>query len=248
MDRFQYFNHWTEEQRRDCFGRAKVRNFKPEETIFAEGRSPINYVHFVLSGRCMVLQCLKLIKTVTKYGNCRYHLADAQPIEDEITQFYRRQNSRMAQLQQSTLQTADNLRLPVDAQPSKQSLQSPINYECHFIDIGSYACGSVFGVGEHMDDRSVVARNQVQCLLLPRYWLLQKRQNVNNVWSRIRIFIEQRQMSRPQLFDWYLKELRWRRYRTQLRQDVVSQHLATHPTALCDVPTMCRIEESDVYA
>lgn len=114
--------------------------------------------------------------------------------------------------------------------------------------MASYACGSVFGVGEHMDDRSVVARDQVQCLLIPRYWLLQKPQNVNNVWSRIRIFIEQRQLSRTQLFDWYLKELRWRRYRARLRQDVVSEHVETHSTDLYDVPTLCRIEESDVYA
>ncbi|XP_062551855.1 uncharacterized protein LOC134217098 [Armigeres subalbatus] len=244
MDRFQYFNHWSEDQRRDCLGRAKVRTFEPDDTIFEEGRSPVNYVHFVLSGRCVVLQCLKLIKTVTKYGSRRYHLAEPRPIVDEITQFHRRRSSRLTELQSTTLQTAES---SSEDNTRKQSTQSAHDYEYHFVDIGSYSCGSVFGVGEHMDDRSVVARDAVQCLLIPRYWLLQKRQNVNNVWSRIRIFIEKRQLSREQLFEWYLKELRWRQFRKQLRDNLVAVHATKHSTAADDAPTLSRIEDSEAY-
>lgn len=98
-----------------------------------------------------------------------------------------------------------------------------------------------------MDDRSVVARDAVQCLLIPRYWLLQKRQNVNNVWSRIRIFIEKRQLSREQLFEWYLKELRWRQFRKQLRDNLVAVHATKHSTAADDAPTLSRIEDSEAY-
>ncbi|XP_029711360.1 uncharacterized protein LOC109428521 [Aedes albopictus] len=239
MNRFQYFNHWTDEQRRDCLRRAKVRTFDADDIIFEEGRrSPVNYVHFVLSGKCAVLQCLKVRKTTTKFGAIRYRLAEARPIEDEITQFHRRRSSRLVGLAHNTTESS-----------SEQSTQrAAINYEYHFVDIGSYTCGSVFGVGEHMDDRSVVARDAVQCLVIPRYWLLQKRQNGNNVWNRIRIFLEQRQPSRQLMFEWYLKELRWRRLRQQLRDNVVAVRVRTNPTAVCDVPTLSRIEDSDVFA
>lgn len=74
MGRFQYFDHWTDEQRQDCQTRAKVREFDPGQTIFVEGRSPVNYAHFVLSGRCMVVQCLKMIKV--RFG---YFVASTQP-------------------------------------------------------------------------------------------------------------------------------------------------------------------------
>lgn len=133
------------------------------------------------------------------------------------------------------------------AESPEDSKQRPPNFEYHFVDIGSYSCGSVFGVGEHMEDRSVVARDVVQCLLIPRYWLLQKPQSMNNVWSRIRIFIEQRQPSRQKLFEWYLKEVRWRRLRKQLRENVVGVRVRINSTDVGDVPTLSRIEDSDVF-
>ncbi|KAL1379429.1 hypothetical protein pipiens_014914 [Culex pipiens pipiens] len=214
MGRFQYFDHWTDEQRQDCQTRAKVREFDPGQTIFVEGRSPVNYAHFVLSGRCMVVQCLKMIKsklsTVIVYPNCR----KLPPVEE--------------------LKRLQSLR--------------PIEYEYRFLDVATFGCGSVFGVGEHMDDRTVVARSRVQCLLIPRYWLLQKPQNQNNVWNRVRVFIEQRQPSRDKLFEWFLSDGRWQRMRTQLREDFAAAHPKTHATALGDVPTLCRIDQSDVFA
>lgn len=55
----------------------------------------------------------------------------------------------------------------------------------HFIEIGELRCGSIFGLGEQMDDRVIVAKHkEVQCLLIPQYWLLQKKQNTGNIWHR----------------------------------------------------------------
>ncbi|XP_055618144.1 uncharacterized protein LOC129763272 [Toxorhynchites rutilus septentrionalis] len=249
--RFQYFDHWTEEQRRECFARAKVIEFRPDQTIFVEGRSTVNYVHLVLSGQCAVLQCLKLIKVLGRSGKYRYSLADARPIGDEIAQFHGRKCSSMVELVQSTKQSNGTTPLsPGRTTPNNDCtpMDPSINYEFHFIDVATYSCGSVFGVGEHMDDRMVTARDRVQCLLIPRYWLLQKPQNVNNVWSRIRIFLEQRQPSRNKLFIWFLDELRWKKYRHQLKEDWASVHAAKNPTTFCNVPALCRIQQSDIFA
>lgn len=55
----------------------------------------------------------------------------------------------------------------------------------HFVEIGEYGCGSMFGLGEHMDDRTIVAKQtEVQCLLIPQYWLFEKKQNAGNIWHR----------------------------------------------------------------
>lgn len=59
------------------------------------------------------------------------------------------------------------------------------HHRSHFVEIGEFSCGSIFGLGEHMDDRAVVAKHmQVQCLLIPHYWLLAKKQNAGNIWQR----------------------------------------------------------------
>lgn len=118
--------------------------------------------------------------------------------------------------------------------------------EHHFFDLATYSRGSVFGIGEHMVDRVVFARSRVRCLLIPRYWLLEKQQNRGNVWHRIRIFLEQRQPSRDRLFRHFLFELRWHRYRRQLVDDHVTVHAPRHLPQLRDVPLVCRIEEYDV--
>ncbi|XP_058448478.1 uncharacterized protein LOC131428503 [Malaya genurostris] len=247
--RFQYFDHWTKEQRRECFSRAKVRQFEADQIIFVEGRTSVNFVHLVLSGKCMVLQCLKLSRFSTKSGTVKYCLAEAQPVEDEVTQL-RRRSSRLSELENSTL-TADgrltfpgtSLTVPNLYIAPVESSVSQMNYEYHFVDVSTYGCGSVFGVGEHMDDRTVVARDRVQCLLIPRYWLLQKPQNTNNVWTRVRIFLDQQQPSRERVFQWFLRELRWKKFRTQTKQ--TAGHLMGNPTGFRDVPFMCRLEESD---
>lgn len=117
--------------------------------------------------------------------------------------------------------------------------------ECHFVDIATYSRGSVFGIGEHMVDRAVFARTDVRCLLIPRYWLLEKPQNRGNIWNRIRIFLEQRQPSRDRLFRWFLSELLWHRYRRQLVDDFLLVHAPRHLPRLIDVPLVCRIAECD---
>lgn len=52
------------------------------------------------------------------------------------------------------------------------------------VPLGIFSAGSVFGLGEEMVDRAIVARNAVQCLEIPRYFLFQKTQNLGNIWQR----------------------------------------------------------------
>lgn len=58
------------------------------------------------------------------------------------------------------------------------------NMLTRLVEVGHYGVGTVFGLGEQMEDRLVIAKTNVECLIIPRYWLLQQEQNLGNVWQR----------------------------------------------------------------
>lgn len=74
--------------------------------------------------------------------------------------------------------------------PEKEEVQPVVdapqsNAKCYFVEVSTYSCGSVFSLGEEMEDRIILAKSKgLQCLTVPRYWLFEKNQNRNNVWQR----------------------------------------------------------------
>lgn len=78
----------------------------------------------------------------------------------------------------------NDLNKPIDC--PTVAVQTIKNQRNCFIEIGTFRCGSIFGLGEQMEDRIITAGNKgVQCLLIPRYWLMQKNQNSGNIWERL---------------------------------------------------------------
>lgn len=97
-----------------------------------------------------------------------------------------------------------------------------------------------------MQDRSIVARNQVQCMLIPRYWLFMKHQNTGNVWQRVKMYLEQAIPSREQLFKQFLDDLNWMAYRRKVVGDIIQRRGRQNHTSLADVPIVCRVEQADI--
>lgn len=110
----------------------------------------------------------------------------------------------------------------------------------HHVSVGHYGKGSIFGLGEELQDRIVIASSEVQCLLLPRYWLFQKEQNLGNIWSRTRMFIDANVPSREKLFEEYLNNRRWSTYRKKLTEHTPKRNV--HKTTNKNIPLICRIE------
>lgn len=110
----------------------------------------------------------------------------------------------------------------------------------HFVNIGQYGKGAIFGLGEELQDRIIIAKSEVQCLLLPRYWLFKKEQNLGNIWSRTRMFLDKGLPSREQLFNEFLINRKWRSYRQQLIEETPKR--SVHKTTRRNIPLMCRIE------
>lgn len=114
-----------------------------------------------------------------------------------------------------------------------------------FVDVASLSCGGVFGIGEEMDNRILVARNYVQCLLIPRYWLFQKSQNIGNVWQRLKLFLNSSVPSQQKLFENYLTNIKWKNYKKKSMDDIKCKNNIKAPYAQnYNIPIICRIEES----
>uniref|UniRef100_A0A1B0FQL9 Cyclic nucleotide-binding domain-containing protein n=1 Tax=Glossina morsitans morsitans TaxID=37546 RepID=A0A1B0FQL9_GLOMM len=69
------FKSFTREQIIDTCKVSLVRQFEPLETIYYEDKGQASYVHFVISGECMILQCLKM-RVTKKDKSKHYELVD----------------------------------------------------------------------------------------------------------------------------------------------------------------------------
>jgi hypothetical protein len=121
---------------------------------------------------------------------------------------------------------------------------SGIKYQ--FVDVGTFSVGAVFGIHENMDNRVIIARSTVQCLLIPRNWLFKKAQNVGNVWQRLKLFLNSSIPSQEKLFEEYLKNLKWKKYKKKTIDQIrAHNHISDPDTQPYNIPIICRIQESE---
>lgn len=114
-----------------------------------------------------------------------------------------------------------------------------------FVDVGTYNCGGVFGIGEEMENRVIIARNVVQCLMVPRYWLFQKAQNIGNVWQRIKLFINSSVPSQQKLFENFQSNQKWKKYKKKTIDEIKRQYgITASETEYYNIPVICRIEDA----
>lgn len=170
----------------------------------------------------MILQCLKIrIK-----GKGRSELVVAKKKVDPL---------ELAMSKLSTRETGIGSMI--------ESEDSGIKHQ--FVDVGTYHCGGVFGIGEEMENRIIIARNVVQCLIIPRYWLFQKAQNIGNVWQRIKLFLNSTIPSQQQLYDNYLSNQKWKKYKKKTIDEIKRQYgLTASETQPYNIPVICRIEDN----
>ncbi|KRF78599.1 uncharacterized protein [Drosophila virilis] len=331
-----YFEFLSEDQILKACKLCTLKQYKPLDTIYIHDKGTLTNVHFVLSGECVILQCLEM-KVIIKNGRKIHQLVDQLedtflnfdsdfktgkhvgknssdtnnksrnrrldklslsteficgmdsrastliPLtysnsqmnspysEDENKYFVEEEIEAIDESQPSSLGSfKDNLRnLTSDSGPinssesqrSKVSIESEIYtastssssstsrasintdiYESHFIDVGSLTFGGIFGLGEKMHHRVIMARNTVQCLLLPRFFLLDKKQNPGNIWQRRLFYLDCIIPSREALFDDFLKTLKWKKFKAEF----IQENILSNTVDIArddDIPILCRIEE-----
>ncbi|XP_037952937.1 uncharacterized protein LOC119683353 [Teleopsis dalmanni] len=125
----------------------------------------------------------------------------------------------------------------------KESKELQIRYESRFIDVGSLLFGGIFGLGEKLQHRVIMARSTVQCLLVPRYWLFEPNQNPGNIWQRRRFYLNTSIPSRENLFIDFLREKEWRKFKNEVVSRVLEDAVSGNTTKVQDIPIICRIIE-----
>ncbi|PZC76824.1 hypothetical protein B5X24_HaOG204059 [Helicoverpa armigera] len=147
----------------------------------------------------------------------------------------RRQSVKSEVLMHPSEQHRESVRFSVQHPPLK------LNIKTYFMQVCKFYPGSTFGFGENMRDRRIVAVTPVDCMLMPKMWLLQR--NTANIWSRIQHFLEKKIPTKRQLFQSFVSERRWQEFRDQLVGDIVARSNTINWTSLHDVPYSIRMEE-----
>ncbi|XP_070153254.1 uncharacterized protein [Polyergus mexicanus] len=74
---FNYFKAWDEETVRECCILSKLKDFKPNEVLLGDGTGMVNYVHFILSGECRLIEHM-LVRERPSYHGIQYELYDPE--------------------------------------------------------------------------------------------------------------------------------------------------------------------------
>lgn len=258
LDYFQSFNR---DQIIDACKLSVLHQFEPLETIYYEDKGPLSYVHFVVSGECMILQCLQM-KVTQKNGKSSYDLVDLTSADHtsnvfdgltstELVKLLRNQKSstkkatpdEVEQLLNSEVELTQNDVLPNTASITSDCLRE--NIRNHFIDVGSVNFDGIFGLGEKFEHCVIMARTTVQCLMIPRFWLFEKNQNPGNIWQRRRFYLDTTVPSRQILFENFLTTRQWQGVKEDIIGNCLGQVLNSNPTQIEDVPVISRITETN---
>ncbi|XP_075159474.1 cyclic nucleotide-binding domain-containing protein 2-like [Haematobia irritans] len=239
MQTLEYFHNFTKDQIIDGCKLSVIREFKPLETIYDEDKGHLDYVFFVVSGECLILQSLEVVMI-------RYNRKVGFQLLDHSTE-----KSDVKELLPESPKTPS---LPFKGSKEFVSLGRSKNYEIiktprqhfenHFIDVGSITFGGIFGLGEQLEHRVIMARTTVQCLMIPRFWLLEKAQNPGNIWQRRRIYLNSTIPSRQSLFQDFLRSGHWEKFKTDYITNLLDQYSIANPTRIQEIPIICRITEN----
>ncbi|CAB3228421.1 unnamed protein product [Arctia plantaginis] len=325
MSAFNYFDGLDEVARREGCIVAKMKSYGVNEIILGDGVGVANFVYFILSGRCQMIESLQVCAT-TRLGRTTYKLYDPYVEEEESEQdmdkkyfaAYKNLNksdttssskgsreqrssvegpqdnateqaSEEPKRRPSILKTTDKsetressasnvLRVTLASNSSEQKRANtkenefsplatvqeilpttdaqrdsmrlsvelkitppPPNLQTYFMQVCQFNPGSTFGFGENMRDRRIVALTKVDCMMLPKIWLLQR--NTANIWTRIEHYLNKKIPTKKQLFKDFVTERRWLEFREQLVEDVLSRSNTVNWTSVHDVPYSIRMEE-----
>ncbi|XP_045526960.1 uncharacterized protein LOC123715750 isoform X1 [Pieris brassicae] len=85
MSAFTYFDALDEVARREGCIVAKMKSYEENETLLGDGVGVANFVYFILSGRCQMIESLQVIVT-TRLGRNYYSLYDPYVPKEESEQ------------------------------------------------------------------------------------------------------------------------------------------------------------------
>ncbi|KAH8381585.1 hypothetical protein KR093_008750 [Drosophila rubida] len=210
---------------------STLKQFKPLDTIYSRDKGTLTNVHFVLSGECVILQCLNIL--VSRYnGKKVYDLDD--PSDEKVSE-----DSESFDGLKEEEERASSINIQASEDEAKKKKKSVIA-ESHFIDVGTLTFGAIFGLGEKSEHRVIMARDVVQCLMIPRFFLMGNELNPGNIWQRRLFCLNCIIPTREMLFKDYVQNLKWKKFKSKYISEIVD--LDADTVNVHDIPVLCRIE------
>ncbi|KAK5643956.1 hypothetical protein RI129_007801 [Pyrocoelia pectoralis] len=268
LDMFTYFQSWNDMTKRDCCILAKMLSFKPDETILGDGVGLNDFVYFVIKGQCRIIQHLYTTH-YTKNGRVFYEIC--QPLignddlhEDSKMNFKSTSNTYQSSQwdipgKGATVMSYDIIcsisynskiisfiiRLSrtdiAEEVAHTASMHFAPNAELHFMQVCILNTTACFCIGEQFENRRVLAMNDVECLLIPQYWIMQK--NVGNIWNRVKQYLNSHIPSTRQVQEEFLKERRWYQHKKETTGALLAKKQSVNHALMCDVPLFIRMNE-----
>ncbi|XP_059610071.1 cyclic nucleotide-binding domain-containing protein 2-like [Phlebotomus argentipes] len=226
----EYFQNFSDKQIREACVLSKLHKYERDEIVFREDNGLKSFVYFLLAGQCSIIQCLKVDHSRKRPRLIPLDISERRKSVNILDKL-------------KDLQVKKESVIEEDFPPEEISPSNPASAFNYFVVVGAFKTGAIFGLGEEMNHRSVVAKRLTECLLLPRYWLMQKEQNIGNIWSRTKIYLNLTLPSREATFEEFLRKRRWKRYKRDRMREYLETKSDSQITArLEDVPILCRIE------
>ncbi|XP_037030101.1 uncharacterized protein LOC119069968 isoform X2 [Bradysia coprophila] len=214
-----YFAHFAEQQITECCTFSKIKQYNVDDVIYDGGDGQRNNTFLIISGQCMILQCIEI----------PYHPKTNNQKHNIVMRDVRKHTNNSKVLPQKRLDRTDATRMPLghvrfeDRQKYSNNWKSIENHrnlqetkQVIFVDIATLSAGSIFSIGEDMVERSIVAKNIVQCLEIPTFWLLERAQNIGNIWNRTKIFYTVTIPGPEAILEDYRRSCRWNRYKKEI--------------------------------
>lgn len=242
LDKFTYFQNWNDMTRRECCILAKMLAFEQDETIHGDGLGNKDYVYFVLKGQCRIIQHLYTTR-YTKNGKVHYkiyHPLFGRDKGSATTTNNMHDDTKVEMTSHGELPRFGSTESD-ELITQKTNPQLPPNVELHFMQVCLLNETACFSIDEDFINRRVVAVTKVECLLVPRYWLMQR--NVGNIWNRIKQYLNSHIPSVNEVQKEFLKGRKWCHYKRETIDDLLAKKQSVDHASMWDVPLFIRMNE-----
>ncbi|RZB89863.1 cNMP binding domain containing protein [Asbolus verrucosus] len=241
---FPYFQNWTAEEIREACILARQTFFEPEQIVLSTAGGHQDCIYFVTKGRCYLIEHIT-IKTVYKKGIPHYSLIEeteeqddriAKTVYKDIKSLYRKEASHM-----QLGELRHSLRPPIStSRPSLRPSYVFPQVRMHFMNVCTFRKMACFNVGESLKNRIIVSAAKTECLLLPRYFLMEK---AMLTFRSIEHFLTHNIPNTATIFAKFLEDRKWNEYKHKLVDEILSQKKKSTNNNIHNVPYMIRLCE-----
>ncbi|XP_050294826.1 cyclic nucleotide-binding domain-containing protein 2-like [Anthonomus grandis grandis] len=253
INRYSYFKNWDTVTKRECSIISRTKTYCPDEVVLGDNIGLPAYSYLITKGTCSIIEHLQVM--VTKKDGIKHHKLVI--FEGETCVVVRNKKSQKGKCSSKGKGLSSILGLKTKSsqlgiqQSSSGKLNqysnsvfeiNESNIENHFMKVCELSEGAIFNIGETFERRRVVAQTNVNCLLIPRYWLI--KMNKDNIWNRVQQYLNKNIPSTQKIYQEWLKEKKFVAYRKMLVQDILANKRVSNTNCIHNVPYSIRIKEN----